>query len=779
MSILVEGTLLSPAGHVIDAADIVLTSISTSLVVLGGSPLSVQTDTEGRYSFTLNNGNFAVSVSKGGNNWFSGMITVSDLTMPKSLNALLLQDSMLAEIPVDYWSYFQSQTGILFANFSKIDEAVEITTTSKDITTAARDEAVLAKDSAKADAAYVQNIADANTYYITPSDPDGTISGLANTPNGKSFRVGLGIGKGFKYYVNNNGSALEVAGMAGADIVNALLKIINTFSTNSYGALLQDSIGNVLFEFLINGSMGSSVFNISKNGFSCSGFSAVVNNTNNIVVYDGIGNVLIDTSINTSKPDADYSLDVMDMQNKLYAQSLRKPISSSISAAIYGYNIIVVYGQSWGSGYQSWRHLTRDPVEPGNVLMFGDSVRGNSVEGSFNPLGSATLKDAVSVTQTVPNSEQPIARIMTDDEIDALERGANNQGEEIGVPAVNFWRALQRKYRGVLSDPDRKIIVVNVSVPGRTIKQLAPGASTGHFENRLVRSFQQIKNSLPVGSTAAVVGMLYSGHEYDYDRDRPDTTPDKDEFKDIALDIFETTENAGKAVFGLGEKLAVFTEQTGAGWTFDRENQSIGQAHIELDAENENITLCKPNYFETDKGLHRDNNGIRWAAMYFGKAMHMVLDRRQAFFSTRIIWAKCYGTTCLFGYRVWVPPLQFKPSYYLTNEATGGVIFANKGFLGSDDLGVLSIYNVKVAADTIISAELSRAPVGQLKITYAPKATYDGQGNVCDSDDFESMYSYQYTESKYPETNIPELLDKPYPQNNFAEAQIVYPEIIL
>ncbi len=133
MSILVDGVLKSAAGNVIGNADMVFTSISTSLVVMGGTPLTVQTDAEGRYSFTLHNGNYAVSISKGGNNWFSGMITVTDVTVPKSVNALLLQDAMMAEIPVDYWSYFEVQTGILFTSFGKIDEAVETTVNAKDV----------------------------------------------------------------------------------------------------------------------------------------------------------------------------------------------------------------------------------------------------------------------------------------------------------------------------------------------------------------------------------------------------------------------------------------------------------------------------------------------------------------------------------------------------------------------------------------------------------------------------------------------------------------------
>lgn len=204
MSILVDGTLKSPAGNVIGNADITLTAISTSLTVLGGTPLSVKTDSEGRYSFTLHNGNFAVSISKDGNNWFSGMITVTDLTVPKSINALILQDAMKAEIPADYWTYFQTQTGILFTSFGKIDEAVTTTVS-------ARNEAVTASGIAKESAEIAQNIADANTFYSTETDPDGTIAGLAATTNGQSFRVIIRLGDGvivaFNYYRNTNGIA--------------------------------------------------------------------------------------------------------------------------------------------------------------------------------------------------------------------------------------------------------------------------------------------------------------------------------------------------------------------------------------------------------------------------------------------------------------------------------------------------------------------------------------------------------------------------------------------
>ncbi|HEJ7160082.1 SGNH/GDSL hydrolase family protein [Serratia marcescens] len=80
--------------------------------------------------------------------------------------------------------------------------------------------AVIATDAAtKAEAAAenAQNIADANTYHITPSDPDGTIAGIAGTESGKYFRVAQGISSdtAFIYYLNDNGVAIPVSALTG------------------------------------------------------------------------------------------------------------------------------------------------------------------------------------------------------------------------------------------------------------------------------------------------------------------------------------------------------------------------------------------------------------------------------------------------------------------------------------------------------------------------------------------------------------------------------------
>ncbi|WP_447875194.1 prophage tail fiber N-terminal domain-containing protein [Serratia fonticola] len=257
MSILVDGILKSSAGNVIGNADIVLTAISTSLVVLGGTPLSIKTDADGRYSFTLHNGNYAVSVSRDGNNWFSGMITVTDLTVPKSINALLLQDSMMAEIPVDYWSYFQAQTGILFTNFEQIDNAINETNNAKEIaidaknkTVSAKDVAVIARNDAETFSQIAQSASDA---YASVAEAQAAINSGAET---RRFFAVKGEGDTWAYrYENVNGVATNTGeALPSSELVGRINEIVFTEETATPLAYLSDVLGNNYGVFLADGS---------------------------------------------------------------------------------------------------------------------------------------------------------------------------------------------------------------------------------------------------------------------------------------------------------------------------------------------------------------------------------------------------------------------------------------------------------------------------------------------------------------------------------------------
>jgi hypothetical protein len=88
-----------------------------------------------------------------------------------------------------------------------------------------------AADRAESAADSAQNIADANTYYITPSDPDGTIAGVAGTPDGKMFRVAIKDDSGtpiiFKYYKNAGGTAEYINAEASARLISQMEQTVD------------------------------------------------------------------------------------------------------------------------------------------------------------------------------------------------------------------------------------------------------------------------------------------------------------------------------------------------------------------------------------------------------------------------------------------------------------------------------------------------------------------------------------------------------------------------
>ena len=70
------------------------------------------------------------------------------------------------------------------------------------------------------------------TFYKSESDPDGTITGLANTPSRKIFRVtqGLNDDLAFIYYLNDNGTAVPVASLPSAT------GVVNVFHSAVYAS---------------------------------------------------------------------------------------------------------------------------------------------------------------------------------------------------------------------------------------------------------------------------------------------------------------------------------------------------------------------------------------------------------------------------------------------------------------------------------------------------------------------------------------------------------------
>ncbi|MBG2631210.1 hypothetical protein I4552_09405 [Klebsiella michiganensis] len=87
------------------------------------------------------------------------------------------------------------------------------------------------------------------TFHPTESDPDGTIAGLAGTPDGQIFRVAFGSGSpiSFKYYFNKSGIAEESSWLLGAqkffDFLFLFNSMFNTSGVDGFDAIFSNTQG--------------------------------------------------------------------------------------------------------------------------------------------------------------------------------------------------------------------------------------------------------------------------------------------------------------------------------------------------------------------------------------------------------------------------------------------------------------------------------------------------------------------------------------------------------
>ncbi|HHC1728922.1 flagellar biosynthesis, cell-distal portion of basal-body rod [Klebsiella pneumoniae] len=482
------------------------------------------------------------------------------------------------------------------------------------------------------------------------------------------------------------------------------------------------------------------------------------------VFRDSVGFVLMNLNGEQSDQNNDGVDDISrrNAANLAAAAAARDEINTRIARPVYDYNILITDGQSLSNGNEGWAALSKDIRATLNINMLGDSVRPKNENGStFTPLNGAEIRSARAVVQDLIAPPDG-GNLMTDEAVAALPRGANNFGETVDIGAMWMWREMQLQFRGLATD-ERKIVAVNCGVGGQIIERLSKGHSWG-FYNRIISAVTQIKAIADAeGKTCGVVGFLYLGNEYNYDSTKGGAT-DRAEYRALLRKLIDDVITDTTAITGQTELPLTVLYQTSGSWTRDSTNMSIGEAQLDICAADANVMMASPAYAVTDKGGHLDANGYRWLGMQFGKVLHRAIDRRQNWRPLQPLSVTLSGTFLRADFLVWSPPLQFRSCYVGSSPTT----YAAKGFRVTDDAGDVPVTRVDIVADTVVDITLGRETTGDVYLWYASQTGSNGNGNLFDSDTTVAVANYEFHEGtgQYPESNIPELVNRPYPLNN-------------
>lgn len=438
--------------------------------------------------------------------------------------------------------------------------------------------------------------------------------------------------------------------------------------------------------------------------------------------------------------------------------AIRDGSNAAIAAPIWGYTHLLWYGQSLGVGTEAYP--AKSKTVRTDVLMLGDSVRPLS-EGTttYNVVGSATLKPLKACVQPGGSGGAPLS----DAQVAALGRDSQAAGESPAEGASRFARLLWLKHHGLQTDASRLLVVSNASSGGRPVEELSKGAEPELF-NRLRSAVSQVRAAIAsTGKSHGIGALFYLQGEANYSGVRGGTQTLAG-YKAVLGKLYDDFLSDVVAGIGQADPPPMITYQTSGTWVAN--GLAIGQAQYELSLERPGWYLAAPSYPVTDKGGHLDPNGSRWLGLQMGKVYHEVAVRRRGWRPTSPLQATWRGNAVLIAMHAPVPPLQFRPVYMISSP----VMYLHKGFSVADDLGDAGISSVVIVADTLVQITCNRALSGSVRVFYGQRTGYLGAGNLCDSDPTiaPDVYEYSPGSGDYEEANIPELVDKPYPLQNWC-----------
>ncbi|BDR08576.1 hypothetical protein CTR2_R19140 [Comamonas thiooxydans] len=428
------------------------------------------------------------------------------------------------------------------------------------------------------------------------------------------------------------------------------------------------------------------------------------------------------------------------------------------------YNVKVLYGQSLGRGQETWPALSRTG-RYGNLQLGGNVLPAASDGDTYPTFGSAALQPLIA--QSADGST-----LLSPQQEAALAPGAAAFGEPPNHAWLNFAKHLHNQAVLVSNDETRLFVTLNPSVSGRTIEQLSKVNSQDAVNRyaRFVDGITKIK-AAAAADTCVVDGICWMQGEYNYYSNGGSW--DKATYKTLLAQLISDMQADAMATTGQSAKPAFLMYQTGAAYTRDIDSAGtpglhVGMAQLETALERTDVAMVGPIYPYTDKGGHLDSNGSRWFGHMIGKVWDRVVRQGRRWLPLMPTKISGSGREILIEFHVPVPPLKFDLPY-VVNAATD---YAAKGFKVTDSSGTPGISSVQIVGAATIKITLARDLAADAFVWYADKTVHNGNGCLRDSDSTVALDNYVYEPERgmYASANIPALVGKPYPLQNWCVA---------
>lgn len=391
---------------------------------------------------------------------------------------------------------------------------------------------------------------------------------------------------------------------------------------------------------------------------------------------------------------------------------------------------IIISGQSLSTGHQAYPAISTENVD-GNY-MIGSQVwinYGHSDTRKFTPL-------VASIAAAFRNGDN------------VMSRSAGTIAECPIFGAVNH---IRRKY-----PEGNKILATSIGYSGASIEELSKESQTRTYYNNLGQAiYYASKISRNMKSTISCPAIFWMQGEFNYTpySDKglvegvPNTT-DRMEYKKLLLQLKNNMQTDILKQYGQEKAPLFITYQTGAQYT--RDTLSIAMAQLEASNENDDIICAGPVYQMTDRGGHLDPNGYRWYGEMLGKVYYKTRVLGQDFkpLQPKEISRGNTDNQVRINYHVPVPPLVFDVQTLPEIKDYGFEVYIDK----YDNSHRQTITNIAIEGDEVVIT-CQKALTGDIIVMYSGtkasiknpesgKNGLNGHGNLRDSDDYPSFYTY-------------------------------------